>query len=97
MTISAHDHGQDGDDHRDNWPVDEKFRHGTYFVSNGFGLTCIPWRTFCIPSATTRSPGLRPSLMSHSATHAIAHFDGADIHFVVAVRRRQSDSSPEAH
>jgi hypothetical protein len=35
------------------------------FAANGFGFTCIPWRTFCTPSATTRSPGLSRSLMIH--------------------------------
>ena len=31
------------------------------FVVNGFGLTCMPGRTFWVPSTTTRSPGLSPS------------------------------------
>jgi hypothetical protein len=26
----------------------------------GFGFTFKPWRTFCVPSATTRSPGFSP-------------------------------------
>ena len=67
----AHDHQQDGDHHRNDGPVDEKFRHTRYlpFISaaKGLGFTCMPGRTFCTPSATTRSPGFSPSSMIHMA------------------------------
>src|SRR5439155_18124256 len=70
-----HDHRDDRDHDRDDRPSDEEICHGVlpfYWLaagsafalatgSAGFGLTIAPSRTFCRPSTTTRSPGLRPS------------------------------------
>src|SRR5262249_30862398 len=69
----ADDHHEDGDHHGDDRPVDEEPGHcETYFgalVSEGpldSGRTFCPARTRSPPSTTTRSPGLSPSLMTHS-------------------------------
>src|SRR5260370_19926727 len=68
----ADDDGKNGDHHRHDRSIDEEVRHLNYFPfaslefgENGLGLTCAPGRTFCTPSATTRSPGFSPSSTTH--------------------------------
>jgi cytochrome c oxidase subunit 1 len=39
--------------------------HYVMFGGTGFGLTDAPSRTFCRPSTTTFSPGMRPSSITH--------------------------------
>ena len=53
--------------------------------TNGLGFTCMPGRTFCTPSATTRSPRFRPSVIIHSAADAVADCHRADADFVFVV------------
>ncbi len=71
MVTRADDHHQDGDHHRHDGTADEELGHGSYFpavsavAAYGFGVTVMPARTFCTPSATTRSPGFNPSSMIH--------------------------------
>src|SRR4029077_7332015 len=80
-----HQRHEDRDDHRDDRAVDEEAGHrvlprrypgvadaggfsaasGTY----GFGWTFAPVRTFWSPSATTRSPGLTPSVITQSPSY----------------------------
>src|SRR5262249_17305261 len=66
----ANDHHQNGNNHRDDRTVDEEFGHASYLAAagwtNGLGLTWAPGPTFCTPSATTRSPGFKPSCIIHT-------------------------------
>src|SRR6185503_12646553 len=71
----SHDHHQDRNHHRHDWPVDEKFRHdqAPFAViplapepgACSFGFTTEPSRTFCNPSTITISPGFTPSCTIH--------------------------------